>query len=158
MIRVRAVEPTDRAAVDAFLDERSTLLVARLGELVDARDYPTLIAEENGRLAGVLSYIDEGDRWEVLTLHVEERRHGVGSALIRILESRAREGGCRLLRLITTNDNVDALRFYQRRGFHLAEMHPGAVDESRRFLKSEIPTLGEYGIPIRDELELRKEL
>jgi ribosomal protein S18 acetylase RimI-like enzyme len=158
VIRVRAVEPTDRPAVDAFLDERSTLLVARLGELVDAREYPTLIAEENWRLAGVLTFIDQGDRWEVLTLHVEERRHGVGSALIRTLESRAREAGCRLLRLITTNDNVDALHFYQRRGFHLAELHPGAVDVSRRALKSEIPTLGEYGIPIRDELELHKEL
>jgi GNAT superfamily N-acetyltransferase len=88
--------------------------VARLGELADARDYPRSLLR---RLAGVLTYIDHGDRWEVLTLHVEERQHGVGGALIRTLESRAREGGCRLLRLITTNDNLDALRFYQRRGF-----------------------------------------
>ncbi len=30
----------------------------------------------------------------------------------------------------------------------------GAVDESRRTLKPEIPTTGDHGIPLRDELEL----
>jgi hypothetical protein len=53
---------------------------------------------------------------------------------------------------------VDALRFYQRRGFRLVALHPGAVDDSRRRLKPEIPELGEYGIPIRDELVLEREL
>jgi hypothetical protein len=58
----------------------------------------------------------------------------------------------------TTNDNVDALRFYQRRGFRLAELHAGGVDKSRATLKPDIPTTGEYGIPLRDELILEKEL
>jgi hypothetical protein len=49
---------------------------------------------------------------------------------------------------------VDALRFYQRRGFRLAKLHPGAVDESRARLKPEIPAVGDHGIPLRDELEL----
>jgi hypothetical protein len=53
---------------------------------------------------------------------------------------------------------VDALRFYQRRGFRLRELRPGAVDESRRRLKPEIPETGEYGIPIRDEIVLEKEV
>jgi hypothetical protein len=60
--------------------------------------------------------------------------------------------------VITTNDNVDALRFYQRRGFRLAALHRGAVDDSRARLKPEIPEIGEYGIPLRDELELDLEL
>ena len=60
--------------------------------------------------------------------------------------------------LITTNDNVDGLRFYQRRGFHLVELHAGAVDRSRESLKPGIPETGEYGISIRDELELQKPL
>jgi hypothetical protein len=60
--------------------------------------------------------------------------------------------------VVTTNDNVDALRFYQRRGFSLAALHTGAVDKSRMLLKPEIPKLGEYEIPLRDELELHKDL
>jgi hypothetical protein len=37
--------------------------------------------------------------------------------------------------LATTNDNLEALRFYQRRGFVLSALRPGAVDDSRRRLK-----------------------
>ena len=57
--------------------------------------------------------------------------------------------------LTTTNDNVDALRFYQRHGFRLVELRPGAVDAARR-LKPEIPATGAHGIPLRDELELER--
>ena len=56
--------------------------------------------------------------------------------------------------LITTNDNLDALRFYQRRGFRITAIHAGAVDDSRARLKPEIPEAGDHGIPLRDELEL----
>ena len=55
--------------------------------------------------------------------------------------------------MITTNDNLNALRFYQKRGFELVAVHPHAVDEARR-IKLEIPMLGEDEIPIRDEIEL----
>jgi GNAT superfamily N-acetyltransferase len=69
----------------------------------------------------------------------------------------ARAAGCRRLWLITTNDNLPALRFYQKRGFVLVRLHRGAVAGSRR-LKPEIPLTGSEGIPIRDELELELEL
>ena len=70
----------------------------------------------------------------------------------------ARDAGCTRLWLVTTNDNVDALRFYQRRGFRLRALRPGAVDEARRELKPEIPEIGDHGIPLRDELELELDL
>jgi hypothetical protein len=38
-------------------------------------------------------------------------------------------------------------------GFHLAFVRLGAVDESRK-IKPTIPAIGEYGIPVRDEIEL----
>jgi hypothetical protein len=59
------------------------------------------------------------------------------------------------LRVTTTNDNLDALRFYQKRGFQIVAVRPGAVDESRR-VKPSIPVIGEHGIPIRDEIELER--
>jgi GNAT superfamily N-acetyltransferase len=61
------------------------------------------------------------------------------------------------LRLTTTNDNLDALRFYQRRGFRLVALRPGAVDAARA-LKPEIPVTGAHGIPLRDELDLERAL
>ncbi|NWG75746.1 MAG: GNAT family N-acetyltransferase [Rubrivivax sp.] len=66
---------------------------------------------------------------------------------------RARQVRCTRVWLLTTNDNVNALRFYQKRGFVLAALHREAVAHARQ-IKPEIPLSGEYGIPIRDELEL----
>jgi hypothetical protein len=54
---------------------------------------------------------------------------------------------------ITTNDNFPALRFYQKRGFRIVAVHPGAVERSR-VMKPSIPLWGIDSIPIRDEIEL----
>jgi hypothetical protein len=61
------------------------------------------------------------------------------------------------LRLTTTNDNLDALRFYQRRGFRIMGVRQGAVDDART-LKPSIPAVGNYGIPLRDELDLVRDI
>jgi GNAT superfamily N-acetyltransferase len=158
VIEVRERHEADRPTVEAFLTERHSRRVARLGGLENPLDHPALIAERGGALAGVLTYVIGGDDCEILTLHAAERGRGVGTALVRAVERLAAGRGCRRLWVLTTNDNVDALRFYQRRGFRLAELHSGAVDRSRERLKPEIPEVGDHGIPLRDELVLDKEL
>ena len=55
---------------------------------------------------------------------------------------------------MTTNDNLAALALYQKAGWRLGDLRPGAIDELRRSLKASIPEIGEHGIPLRDELEL----
>jgi GNAT superfamily N-acetyltransferase len=158
VIEVRERNEADRSAVQAFLAERHSRRVARLGRLENPLDHPALLAERGRALAGVLTYVIGQDDCEILTLHATERGRGVGTALVRAVERLAAGRGCRRLWVLTTNDNVDALRFYQRRGFRLAELHPGAVDRSRERLKPEIPEVGDHGIPLRDELVLDKEL
>jgi GNAT superfamily N-acetyltransferase len=154
-ISVRDGTEADRPALHGFLSERHSAVVARLGRLENALEHPALVAEaKDGALAGVLTYVTSGDECEILTLHTATRWTGVGTALMEAVEEKAKKR----LWVLTTNDNVDALRFYQRRGFRLSELHPGAVDESRRRLKPEIPETGEYGIPIRDEIVLEKEV
>ena len=105
--------------------------VARLGRLERPLDHPALVAE-NGRAhsrACSPSCSDDGD-CEILTLHAAERFGGVGHRAGRGGGERwPAEAGCDRLWVITTNDNVDALRFYQRRGFRLAALHRGAVDD-----------------------------
>jgi GNAT superfamily N-acetyltransferase len=157
-IVVRDREPADEPVVAPFLEASHSARVARRGVLERPLDHPALVAEgPDGRLLGVLTYVIDGPACEILTLHAAERRGGVGTALIGAVRERAAAAGCTRLWLITTNDNVDALRFYQRRGFRLAALHRGAVDESRARLKPEIPEVGDHGIPIRDELELERE-
>ena len=95
---------------------------------------------------------------ELLTLHAATRLSGIGSALVAVVVDTARAAACRRLWVVTTNDNVDALRFYQRRGFRISSVRPGAVDTSRERLKPEIPLVGNFGIPLRDEIELELDL
>jgi GNAT superfamily N-acetyltransferase len=159
-VKVRPREAADKAAAQAFLARHSSLRVARLGELVHPLDHPALLAEAtDGQLLGMLTYVP-GQDWqqcEILTLHAGDQWHGVGTALIEAAGQLAGRQGCTRLWVITTNDNVDALRFYQRRGFCLVKVHRGAVDSSRASMKREIPLVGAYGIRLRDEIELERQ-
>jgi GNAT superfamily N-acetyltransferase len=158
-MKVRPRQAADQPAARAFLARHHTSRAARLGQLLDPLEHPAFLAEaDSGRLAGMLSYVPDPDwrQCEILTIHVADQWQGAGSALIEAIEQLAAQQGCTRLWLITTNDNVDALRFYQRRGFRLAALHRGAVDYSRTHLKPEIPVVGDYEIPLRDEIELEK--
>jgi N-acetylglutamate synthase-like GNAT family acetyltransferase len=155
---IRSARPDDRRVLEHFLSRWHSLRVARRGQLAHPLDYPKLVADRDGQIIGVLTYVVDGRACEILTLHADERRNGVGTALIEKLKCVARDAGCTRLWVITTNDNVDALRFYQRRGFRLAELRVGAVDDSRARLKPEIPAIGDHGIPLRDEIELEQDL
>jgi GNAT superfamily N-acetyltransferase len=166
MTVVRTVGPEDAEAVRSFLAAHHSLRVARLGELLHPTDHPAVIAtDESGPLLGLVTLRFSGGArgakrpvGEVLTLHVRHQWRGTGTLLLEAAVRMALDRGCRRLFLITTNDNTDALRFYQRRGFRLAALHAGAVDDSRRQLKPEIPEMGNHGIRIRDELVLEREL
>ena len=159
-VKVRPREAADQAAAEAFLARHNSLRAARLGELVHPMDHPAFVAETaGGRLTGMLTYVP-GQDWqqcEILTLHADQQWRGAGTALMEAAVQLARRQGCTRLWVITTNDNVDALRFYQRRGFCLVRVHRGAVDRSRASLKPEIPPVGAYGIPLRDEIELERQ-
>jgi GNAT superfamily N-acetyltransferase len=158
-VKVRPREAADQAAAEAFLSRHYSLRAARLGELVHPLEHPALVAETaDGQLLGMLTYVP-GPDWrqcEILTLHADEQWRGAGTALVEAAAQLARQQECARLWVITTNDNVDALRFYQRRGFYLVRVHTGAVDRSRASLKPEIPVVGAYGIPLRDEIELER--
>ncbi len=157
-MRIADGGPADRDAVAEFLCARNALRAARGGELVDSLAHPAVLAWSDAELVGVATYIVGGDSCELLTLHATTRFAGTGSALLTEVQRRAAEAGCSRLWVVTTNDNVDALRFYQRRGFRLARLRPGAVDVSRETVKPEIPAVGAHGIPLRDELELEMRL
>lgn len=118
---------------------------------------PGFVAFLNNERVGLLTYVIENQAMEVVTINSAREKRGVGTALLEAAEKEARRASCRRVWLITTNDNLDALGFYQKRGYHLVNVHPGAVDRARR-MKAVIPLVGEHGIPIHDELELEKTL
>jgi GNAT superfamily N-acetyltransferase len=131
---VRRATPEDDRSAAAFLAERGADVVARLGRLEDTARAAELIAEDGGSMSRLLSFLIDGEACEVLTLHSAERHTGVGTVLL------------------------DALRFYQRRGFRLVRVDTGAVDRARETVKPSIPLIGDHGIAMRDEVLLEKAL
>jgi GNAT superfamily N-acetyltransferase len=103
--------------------------------------------------AGVVTFIVKGEECEITSLNSLLEGKGIGTALVNEVLREAKETKCRRVFLITSNDNLHALGFYQRRGFELVAVHRGAINESRK-IKPTIPLIGENNIPLRDEIEL----
>jgi ribosomal protein S18 acetylase RimI-like enzyme len=114
---------------------------------------PGFIAERSGRIAGLVTYEVRPGILEIVTINALDLYQGIGTLLIDAVRAEAKRQGCTQITLTTTNDNIGALRFYQRRGFRLSTLRPGAVDRSRQ-KKPEIPRTGDFGIPLRDEIDL----
>ena len=152
-LEIRPLRESERPDLREFLTRRwgSPEIVSR-GQVHDASTAPAIVARRDGRLVGLVTYRLNGESCEVLTLNAFDRRQGIGSALMEAVAERARRERCRRLWLITTNDNLDAIAFYEHRGMRLAAVHHGAVDEARR-LKPSIPERAENGLRISDELE-----
>ena len=128
------------------------------GERIRPIDLPGLVAVDGDQILGHAAYRVTGERCELVAIIAEPRRQGIGSLLLERVVQAARRAGAASLWLTTTNDNLDAVRFYQRRGFRLVALRAGAVMEARRTLKADLPSTGSYGIEMRDELDLELSL
>jgi GNAT superfamily N-acetyltransferase len=175
---IRSLQREDREWVAHFLDEHwgSTQMVTRghlhyghllPGFLLERPKMPANLpmglqdddaTEENPLVQmekiGLLTYNVEGNQCEIVSLNSLEPRQGGGTALVNELVSKARAAAIKRIWLITTNDNLDALHFWQKRHFVLAALYPNSIERARR-QKPQIPIVGCYGIPIRDEIELQ---
>jgi DNA-3-methyladenine glycosylase I len=113
---------------------------------------PGFVAVTNARRSGLISYVIEKKDCEIISIDSLAPSIGIGTALIEAVKNIARKSGCNRIWLTTTNDNLNALRFYQKRGFVLVNIHRNAVAIARQY--KSIPWIGTDGIPIRDEIEL----
>ena len=157
---IRRLSPGDLSAAEELLDaELGGRHQARLGEVIDVLAFDGDAAWDGDRLVGIATCAHGGDRVELAALAVaaDRQRRGIGGRLVDVAVAAARTWGAGELWLVTTNDNLDALRLYQRHGFRLSALHAGAVDRAR-IAKPTIPLLGRQGIPIHDELILVRPL
>ncbi len=155
---VRSIQESDRNWVESFVKSHwgSEIVVAK-GRVLRPAEFDGFVGFKGKKPVGLLTYRIEGPDCEIVTINSILQGEGIGTALIDAVKERAKVKGCRRLWLITTNNNLNALGFYQKRGFRLIALYPNALEASRK-LKHGIPMKAANGIPIRDELELELEL
>src|SRR5262245_32758978 len=129
-----------------------------IGRCFQADALPGFIAEdERGGRIGLVTYSlsehVEPHECEVITLSSRAENAGVGAALLDEAVGAAKGAGRTRVFLTTTNDNLRALGFYQRRGWILVRLHQGIIVWARERYPG-IPKVGMNRIPLRDELEL----
>ena len=127
------------------------------GKLYYPSKLPGFLVFREGQLIGCLIYEAQADQREIVVFEITDRYKGIGTRLLGEFIAEAERDGCRRVHLMTTNDNLDALRFYQRRGFTLCGIRLGATAVARE-MKPSIGETGDYGIPIRDEILLEMPL
>lgn len=111
-----------------------------------------VIAQSGEKWVGFLFYDLQGDDCEIIVFEVFEKFKGIGTKILDQLKEIARNKQCKRIYLMTHNDNLDALRFYQTRGFCICGIHINSMEIARK-IKS-CPEIGDYGISIRDEIDL----
>ena len=153
-IMIRPIEPEDQIWISDLLTQHwgSEIVVSR-GKVHDASQLPGFVAHLANEKVGLITYQIVDKACEIVTLDSWRENFGIGTALIEAVNQEAQKKSCQRLWLITTNDNLPALGFYQKRGFQLVAIHANAIAKSRQ-LKPSIPQIGINGIPIRDEIEL----
>jgi N-acetylglutamate synthase-like GNAT family acetyltransferase len=134
----------------------SDFIVSR-GRIQKPENLEGIIVEENGEKVGLATLHTKNGEMELVTIDSLKPGRGIGTLLINEVIKIAKENKLKRLWLITTNDNLGALKFYQKNGFSLIKVYPNAIAESRK-VKPQIPEIGENGIPIRDEIELEIKL
>lgn len=154
-IKIKEIGKKDRKWMSGFFLKhwKSEKIVSR-GKIYHSQKLPGFVAISGGRYAGITTYYVKNRQCEIITLNSIVRKKGIGTALIKRLKKEAKKLNCKRLWLTVTNDNVDAMRFYQKRGFYMKAVYPNAITFARNKLKPEIPMIGEYGILMRDEIEM----
>ena len=140
-----------------FIDNWYSTDMSIRGEIIDGTKLDGFLLQEDNTIVGLITYTFFGDICEIVSFDSKRENIGIGSALLKELEEVARDNSCNKMRLITTNDNMRALQFYQKRGYCLTKLYPNAMAEVRK-VKPDVPLLGDNDIPLRDEIELEKQL
>lgn len=88
---LRPTAPTDRPLVQRLLTESwgaPRVYALAPDTMIDASELPGWIAEHDGEILGLLTYLPSDDLVDVITINTYRSGTGVGAALLAKLEAR----------------------------------------------------------------------
>ena len=155
---IKTISSENRKEINDFIMSHwfSTVMVVS-GELVDMTILNGFVMYEGEKIIGLITYRIKASKCEIMSLDSLMENQGIGTTLVKKVIEIAMYNKCNKIKLITTNDNINALRFYQKLGFDMTKIYHNALDISRK-LKPSIPLLGEFNIPLKHEIEFEMEL
>lgn len=156
-ISIRPIEKKDKVWIKKVMIDawNSEMVVA--SKLFNTLKLSGFVAELNDQLAGVVTYDIANGKLEIVSLNSMQEGKGIGTALTEKVKEFAKNKEIKSVWLLTSNDNIDSLRFYQKRGFRITKVYPNAIGKARK-IKPDIPEIGNYGIPLKDALKLEYSL
>ena len=149
----KRISTSDRTLVDEFIRQQwyTTTMIIR-GKEIDMTQTEGFYVKEQEDIIGLITYFVSDDVLEVTSLNSLRENQGIGSKLVDAVIREAKDRKLKKILVVTTNDNINAIKFYQKRGFDMARLYHNALDISRK-IKPEIPLIGDHSIPLRHEIE-----
>lgn len=143
----------NREDVNKFLKKNwhSTDMIVR-GEIIDMTTLNGIVVYEEEKIIALVTYRIENKECEIVSLDSLKQNQGIGTELVERIKKVAEGEACKKVKVITTNDNTNAIRFYQKRGFDMVKLYHNAVNRARQ-IKPSIPLLGDDNILIKHEIE-----
>jgi ribosomal protein S18 acetylase RimI-like enzyme len=158
MVKIRLKNRNDNDRISSYLKNNwsGDFLISK-GKCHSCDELQGLIAEGDYSINGICLYTIVDSELEVVLIESFEENKGIGSLLMKEIESIAIENEIKKIWIVTTNDNINAIRFYLKKGYSFRKISRNALENYRK-VKPGIPLIGYYGIPIMDELEFEKTL
>lgn len=151
-------EPVDQEYIRKYWESTWGLPVVSTRRSYNPEDVQGLVyRDEWGEAQGLITWHIEGDSAELVTVDAYQQGRHIGGRLLTAAEAELLKRGGRHLMIVTTNDNLRAIGFYVRHGYRITKLDLDGVERVRK-LKPDVPRTGHDGLPLRDMLELSKDL
>lgn len=152
-IKIQPITKKNREIVnEILLKEWNSLFMIVRGKKISLNEIDGIIAYDGENIIGIITYLLYDDTLEIISLNSLYEGKGIGTLLIEEVKKKTREEGKSNIKVITTNDNINAIKFYQRRSFIISNVYINSIEKYRK-IKPNIPQKGIFDIPIRDEIE-----
>ncbi len=151
-IIIKKIKDKDKnQIVDIITKEWGSIFVISKGVKYNVSNLPGYLALLDNKIVGIITFFITKNNYEIITLNSFKKNKGIGTILIDKIKKNAKKNNINKINLITTNDNINAITFYQKQGFDIKSINLNSIIESRK-LKPEIPETGNFGIPIKHEI------